>query len=71
MPSRVKASLVPIRCGLFIDMSCAEFEKLTAELHWRNFAVGFQTPPDRRGRAMVTVRTDGYETTQGHPSLGS
>ena len=26
------SSLVPIRCGLFIDKSCAEFEKLTAEL---------------------------------------
>ena len=28
-----------------------------------NFAVGFQTPPDRR--AVVTVTTDGYETKTG------
>ena len=27
-----------------------------------NFAVGFQTPPDRR--AVVTVTTDGYETNR-------
>jgi hypothetical protein len=31
------------------------------ESYGGNFAVGFQTPPDRR--AVMTVTTDGYETS--------
>ena len=54
-----KLSLVPIRCGLFID-SVVRSVKTQRRTCTTFFALGFQTPPDRR--AVMTVTTDGYET---------